>query len=111
MSLSYNEAVAEKLKASITRKEPAIRDFYDLWYIQKAKFDFQNKKFIEIFKKKITDEGYKEDFTNNFGLNNIKIDLLNKQVETDLLPVIRTGEKFNLDKVFEKFNIILAYLQ
>ena len=33
LSLSMNEAVAEKLKAAITRKEAAIRDYFDLWHI------------------------------------------------------------------------------
>ena len=43
LSLSLNETVAEKLKAAITRRDSAIRDYYDLWHIAKAKFDFHNK--------------------------------------------------------------------
>jgi predicted nucleotidyltransferase component of viral defense system len=107
LSLSFNEAVAEKLKAAITRRDLAIRDYYDLWYIAEAKFDFHNKQFLSIFKKKLENERYKGDYKYNFGLSKDSIDLLYKQVETDLIPVIRVGESFDLDKVFERFNKLL----
>ncbi len=108
LSLSFNEAVAEKLKASITRKDVAIRDYYDLWHIAEAKFDFIDKKFIHLFRKKLAGEGYTGDFRNNFGLGQQQIDLLRRRVETDLIPVIRAGEKFDLDKTFERFNILFS---
>lgn len=107
LSLSFNEAVAEKLKAAITRRDLAIRDYYDLWHIAKAKFDFHNKKFLSIFRKKLKGEGYKGDYRNNFGLDENGIKLLHNQVETDLMPVIRLREKFDLKKVFALFNKIL----
>ena len=107
LSLSFNEAVAEKLKAAITRRDLAIRDYYDLWYIAEAKFDFHNKQFLSIFKKKLENERYKGDYKYNFGLDKDSIELLYKQVETDLIPVIRVGESFDLGKVFERFNKLL----
>ena len=107
MSLSLTEAVAEKLKAAITRKDLAIRDYYDLWHIAKSDFDFYNKKFLNIFKKKLEGEGYKGDYSYNFGLGKVEIELLYQQVKTDLIPVIRIGEHFNLKKVLERFNKIL----
>ena len=110
LSLTLNEAVAEKLKAAITRKDVAIRDYYDLWFISEAKFDFKDRHFLSIFKKKLEAEKYRENYSNNFGLDQQSIELLHKQVETELIPVIRVGESFNLDKVFERFNIILQKL-
>jgi len=107
LSLSLDEAVAEKLKAAITRRDVAIRDYYDLWYIAESRFDFHSKKFIEIFRKKLGEEGYRGDFSHNFGLSADKIGLLRRQVETDLVPVIRVGEEFDLDKVFHRFDKIL----
>jgi len=107
LSLSLNETVAEKLKAAITRRDLAIRDFYDLWHIAEANFDFRSKPFIAIFKKKLEDEGYKGDYQHNFGLDKNAIELLYQQVETDLIPVIRMAEDFNLKKVFARFNKIL----
>jgi predicted nucleotidyltransferase component of viral defense system len=108
LSLSLDEAVAEKLKAAITRKDPAIRDYYDLWHIAEAGFDFHKFHFMEIFKKKLKDENYQGDFKDRFGLSEDKIDLLIRQIETDLIPVIRIDEVFDLNKVFSRFNKILG---
>lgn len=107
LSLSYKEAVAEKLKAAITRRDLAIRDYYDLHYIAEDKFDFHDKKFIAIFKEKLKNEGFKGDFRHNFGLDEKSINLLRSQIATELVPVIRLDETFNLDKVFKQFNDIL----
>jgi predicted nucleotidyltransferase component of viral defense system len=107
LSLSWNEAVAEKLKAAISRKDAAIRDYYDLWYISEFGFDFYKDKFIRLFKRKISDEGYTGDYRKDFGLSPDKILTLRKQVDTDLMPVIRAGESFDLVKALERFNAIL----
>jgi predicted nucleotidyltransferase component of viral defense system len=111
LSLSLNEAVAEKLKAAITRRDLAIRDFYDLWRIAEANFDFRSKEFINMFKKKLKYEKYKGDYQRNFGLDKNAIELLYQQVETDLIPVIRMAEHFDLKKVFARFNKILKGMQ
>ena len=108
LSLTLNEAVAEKLKAAITRKDVAIRDYYDLWFISEAKFDFKNKKFLSIFKKKLEEEKYRANYSHNFGLDQKAIELLHRQIEAELIPVIRIGETFDLNKVFERFNLILG---
>jgi predicted nucleotidyltransferase component of viral defense system len=107
LSLSWNEAVAEKLKAAISRKDVAIRDYYDLWHIAEFGFDFHNDKFIKLFKRKVTDEGYKGDYKQDFGLSPDKLSTLRRQVDTDLMPVIRAGENFDLEKVLDRFNVIL----
>ena len=103
-------AIAGKLKAAISRKDVAIRDYYDLWHIAEFGFDFYNDKFIRLFKRKVTDEGYTGDYRKVFGLSADKLSLLRRQVDTDLMPVIRAGESFDLDKVFERFNPILQKL-
>lgn len=107
LSLSWNEAVAEKLKAAISREDIAIRDYYDLWHIAEFGFDFHNNKFIKLFKRKVTDEGYKGDYKQDFGLSPDKLSTLRRQVDTDLMPVIRAGESFDLKKVLDRFNVIL----
>lgn len=106
LSLSLNEAVAEKLKAAISRKDVAIRDHYDLWYIAESGFDFYQDKFIKLFKRKLSDEGRDIDYRKDFGLSADKLALLRRQVDTDLMPVIRADEKFDLQKVLERFNKI-----
>lgn len=52
LSLSWKEAVAEKLKAAISRKDVAIRDYYDLWYIAEFGFDFYDKNFSKFLSEK-----------------------------------------------------------
>ncbi len=107
LSLSLEEAVAEKLKAAISRKDVAIRDFYDLWHIAEFGFDFHSDKFKRLFKRKVNDEGYTGDYKKDFGLSADKLALLRRQVDTDLMPVIRANESFDLDRVFKRFNVIL----
>jgi|SRR3989339_268115 len=107
LTLTPAEAVAEKLKAAITRKEVAIRDYYDLWYIANAKFNFFDEHFINLFQKKLEYEKYKGDYKTNFGLTEKDIKILHNQVEKDLLPVVKTNSGFDLTKVFEHFNKIL----
>ena len=108
LSLSLNEAVSEKLKVAISRKDAAIRDYYDLWHIAESGFDFYHDKFIKLFKQKLSDEGYTGDYRQDFGLSADKILFLRNQVDTHLSPVIRAGEKFDLQKVLEKFNKIFS---
>jgi predicted nucleotidyltransferase component of viral defense system len=108
LSLSLTEAVAEKLKTAINRQHAAIRDYYDLWHIAESDFDFFQGKFISLFKEKLGAENYKEDYRSKFGLSPDQVAGLYKQVETDLLPVIRSGDNFNLDTVFSKFDQILS---
>lgn len=62
---------------------------------------------MSIFKKKLEEEKYRVDYSNNFGLNQKSIELLHRQVSTELIPVIRIGESFDLNKVFKRFNVIL----
>jgi predicted nucleotidyltransferase component of viral defense system len=107
LSLAWNEAVAEKLKAAISRKDVAIRDYYDLWYIAESGFDFNDKDFIGLFKRKVTDEGFSGDYKENFGLSADKLSFLRKQIGDLLKPVIRSGEEFDLDQVLKRFNVIL----
>ncbi|MCB9772150.1 MAG: nucleotidyl transferase AbiEii/AbiGii toxin family protein [Candidatus Omnitrophica bacterium] len=108
LSLSFNEAVAEKLKAAISRKDAAIRDFYDLGHIAGTGFDFYDKKFVELFKRKLLDDGYQNDYKKDFGFSADKLALLYRQVDTDLIPVIRANEQFELGKVLAQFNKIFT---
>jgi len=108
LSLSLNEAIAEKLKVAISRKDVAIRDYYDLWHIAESGFDFTNEKFIKLFKRKLSDEGYTGDYRKDFGLSADKLSILHRQVDTDLMPVIRADEKFDLQKVFDRFNQVFS---
>ena len=34
--------MVEKMRAALTRQYPVIRDFFDIWYVQKQWFDFDS---------------------------------------------------------------------
>ena len=97
--MTLREAYAEKIRAAITRKEPAIRDFFDLLYaIRKRGLNTQDPDFINMVKAKIDVPG------------NVPLDLseerkqeLNRQLEGQLKPVLRRSdfEDFNLSEAFE----------
>lgn len=107
-SLSYDETVAEKLRAAITRREAMIRDYYDLKQIASSGFDFLREDFIRLFREKISEEGYKRNFRVRFGRNESEIEKMQRKVETDLMPVIKVGDEFDLDETFHIFNGILG---
>ena len=97
-SISIEEAFAEKFRAALTRKEPAIRDFYDIYFTkQLGILNFDSKEFIKIVKQKI-------DVPRNFpiDISDSRKEQLNLQLNTQLRPVLRSQDfnKFNLDEAF-----------
>ena len=108
LALSLEESAAEKLKASISRLTPAIRDFYDLGHLIKTGFDFSRPEFMKIVNKKLKFDDYEKDYFHNLGLSSQQIDELKRISESDLMPMIRAGEKFDLDVVLKYFNKLFA---
>lgn len=99
VSMSLKEAYAEKVRAALTRKEPAIRDFFDVDFaVQKLKFDLREKGFIELVKAKLSVP------------DNDPIDVsasrkadLEKQLDTQLKSVLRSKDfdEFKLGRAFD----------
>jgi len=73
-SLSYDEAVAEKLRAAVTRRDVTVRDCYDLKEISSAGFDFLKPEFTALFHKKLEEVGYRGDFRQRLGRSEREID-------------------------------------
>lgn len=90
--ISLDEAMAEKVRASLTRKTPAIRDLYDIRYAKKQWFVFENIKDLIAHK---VDEVWWEIILFD------AYDELKKQIETDLVPVIHDADTFEFDATFE----------
>jgi predicted nucleotidyltransferase component of viral defense system len=98
-AMELREAYAEKLRAAMTRIEPAIRDFFDVFYaVQEIGLDIHNADFLSIVKAKIEVPG------------NAPVDVsperkreLYKQLDGQLRPVLRPADfvVFNLDEAFE----------
>jgi len=104
LALSLEESVAEKLKAAISRLTPAIRDYYDLGHFIKTGFDFARPDFLKMVNEKLRLDGYKGDYSYNLGLSDKAIEELKRISESDLTPMIRMNEEFDLDKVLAFFN-------
>ena len=95
--IDLKESVAEKIRAWLTRKTPAIRDFFDIRYIkQNSDFDFQDPELKKLIIKKLEDVNfeYTLDKDNNYNL-------LERQIETDLKPVLKDNFNFNLPEIYK----------
>ena len=93
-----------KLKAGISRLTPAIRDYYDLGHFIKIGFDFARLDLLKLVDKKLKLDGYEGEYCYNLGLSSQAIEELKRISESDLVPMIRADEKFDLDAVLEYFN-------
>lgn len=94
--LTLKEIYSEKLTAALCRKTPAIRDYYDIWYAINSGFDFYEDSFLKLFTHKIQEDKF------NYSFNKEWVEeLLNKQIEMDLRPVLfnPNGADFNLSEI------------
>ena len=97
--MTLQEAYAEKIRAAITRKEPAIRDFFDVFHaVRKRGLNTQDPDFLSIVKAKIDVPGNEP-----IDLSEERKQELNRQLEGQLKPVLRPSafEGFNLNGAFE----------
>jgi len=98
--LSWKEAMAEKLRAALTRREPAIRDFYDIYYaVSNIELSLEDPELIEIVEVKLKVPGNAD-----MDLSNEKLESLHTQVTSELEPVLRQADfaAFDLDGIFTK---------
>lgn len=93
--IDLRESISEKLRASLTRTIPAIRDFFDIWYVKQFwNFDFEDKDFKKLLEIKLKEVDYKYTLEENF--ENLK-----KQVETDLKPVLNNDFSFDFEEIYK----------
>ncbi len=98
--LSLNELVAEKLRAGAIRKTIAPRDFYDIDFILRNKFDLANKEVMTLFKKKLQEDGTDTDlrkYRKNLSRTDEEIKDMYSRIETELFDVLTLGERKNFD--------------
>jgi len=98
-AMGMKEAYAEKVRAALSRKEPAIRDLFDLFHaVRKMKLDLDDHDFLIMVKQKLNVPG------------NTPVDIsleykreLNRQLESQLRPVLRPADfdSFNMNEAFE----------
>lgn len=110
--LALKELVAEKMRAAATRLIVAPRDFYDLGYLLKKGFDFTDKEFLKIFKRKLIEDGFStglKKYRINMGRTEKEIEDMKSMVEDELFPVLTVKERdsFDIQKVLDIFNKVL----
>ncbi len=92
--MNLDEIFAEKIRAALTRTEPAIRDFFDIHYAKQKWFDFESIK--DLITQKLVEIDYK------YIIDDIEEEL-KKQVKTELEPVLKleTDFDFNLPEIYK----------
>lgn len=95
--LTAHEAYAEKIRAALTRKRLAIRDFFDLDYALKNKIiDLSSTDLMSIVKKKILSEKLSSSLLQEEEISNLR-----DKINSELIPTLPLRElnDFDLDKI------------
>jgi hypothetical protein len=93
------EALAEKFRAALSRREPAIRDFFDIDYAaRKGGLDSDRTDFVEQVRRKLAIPG-----NDPPDVSEGRLRALRRQVQAELRPVLREAEfaEFDLDRAFK----------
>ena len=96
--ISLTEAFAEKFRAALTRREPAIRDFYDIDYaVRSLNVQPQEPAFVDLVRRKLAVPGNAEVDASRKRLGELRL-----QREGRLRPVLRPRDfaEFDLDRAF-----------
>lgn len=97
--LSRMEAMAEKFRAAMTRREVAIRDFFDIDYaVRKLAVQPGDKTLVKLVRQKIAVPG-----NETVRVGSDRLAQLGGQVNARLKPVLRQKDfdEFNLDRAFQ----------
>ncbi|MBT3198878.1 MAG: nucleotidyl transferase AbiEii/AbiGii toxin family protein [Phycisphaerales bacterium] len=96
--IAMDEAIAEKCRAALSRRDAAIRDFYDLDYtVSHLGIDLTNPRMIEMVRSKLSVPGNSSPDVGPQRLASLK-----RQLNTRLKTVLR-------DKEFKEFNLSRAF--
>ena len=106
--LSYEESMAEKLRAALCREEVAIRDFYDVDYaVETGRLSINAPGLIDLLKRKISVPG-----TPPPDMSAARIGELRRQVGTELRSVLREPDvaSFDLDRAVATVSVAFLAL-
>jgi predicted nucleotidyltransferase component of viral defense system len=106
--LSINEALAEKLRAALSRREAAIRDFYDIDYaIRKMDLRPLAMDMVNLVRKKLAVSG-----NDPIDVSESRLAALRQQLDSQLKPVLRTKDlaEFDLERAFKAVAAVAAVL-
>jgi len=97
-AMSCRETYAEKLRAALTRREPAIRDFHDIDHgVRSGRLNASDPRLIKLVRNKLAVPGNPA-----VDVSQEKREALKRQVQAQLKPVLREADfaAFDLDRAF-----------
>jgi predicted nucleotidyltransferase component of viral defense system len=88
VSIDLSEAYAEKFRAALTRRDVAIRDYYDIWYgVTRLGIDSQDAELVDLVRTKIA---VRDNPPVDVGDERLR--QLRGQLDTQLRPVLRPAD-------------------
>lgn len=106
--ISRSEAMAEKLRAALSRREAAIRDFYDIDYaVQKRGFLPLETSMTELVRQKLAVPGNEP-----VDISPARMATLLQQLDTELKTVLREKDfrEFDLERAFRIVKDVAAII-
>jgi predicted nucleotidyltransferase component of viral defense system len=107
--ISMEEAMAEKLRAALSRREVAIRDFYDIDYaFRRLALDLREGSFIAMVYRKLAVPG-----NERIDVSASRLTELRQQLASQLKPVLRAQDfrAFDLESVFQTVADVASLLE
>lgn len=106
--LSCREAYAEKLRAALSRRDPAIRDFFDLDHgVRVGRFSPDDSALMDILRRKLAVAG-----NDPVDLSAGRLQALRMQCDAELAPVLRPQDlaTFDIDRAFNTVSQVASRL-
>jgi len=97
--ISRMEAFAEKFRAALSRREAAIRDFYDIDYaVRRLDLRPQDADLVELVRQKLAMPGNEP-----ADVSEARLAMLRRQLDAQLKPVLRDRDfaEFDLERAFQ----------
>ena len=107
-ALSRDEAMAEKLRAALSRREVAIRDFYDVDHaVRLSLLRSDDMALLDLVRQKLAIPG-----NDLVDVSEQRLAALRRQLDAELRPVLREDEfgAFDLERTFAMIVRIAAAL-
>ena len=96
--MSKREAFAEKFRAALSRREAAVRDFFDLDYaVRQLGLQPEDRGLIDLIRKKMAVPG-----NDRMDVSENRLTTFHRQLESQLRPVLRARDyaEFDLERAF-----------
>jgi len=106
--MAKREAFAEKFRAALSRREVAVRDFFDLDYaVRRLGLQPEDGGLIDLVRKKMAVPG-----NDRVDVSENRLTMLHQQLESQLRPVLRAKDyvEFDLERAFRIVQAVAAII-